>query len=140
MDWITCGSLWCFYQLFRLSFWRHPFTAEDTLLSKWCNDTFLQIWWRNKLIYILDGLRGTTFTANFHFWVNCFLNNILMIHIKMNMLFNVLSFCLVSHSNRILLEKLREHNQPDFALTCPLPFTSALHNSWVVSIRCVALL
>ncbi len=26
--WITCGLLWCFYQLFRLSFWRHPFTAE----------------------------------------------------------------------------------------------------------------
>ncbi len=27
MDW--CGLLWCFYQLFGLSFWRHPFTAED---------------------------------------------------------------------------------------------------------------
>ncbi len=26
---ITCGLLWCFYQLFGLSFWRHPFTAED---------------------------------------------------------------------------------------------------------------
>ncbi len=35
--WITCGLLWCFYQLFGLSFWRHPFTAEDPLLSKWCN-------------------------------------------------------------------------------------------------------
>ncbi len=41
--WITCGSLWCFYQLFGLSFWRHPFTAEDLLASKWCNATFLQI-------------------------------------------------------------------------------------------------
>ncbi len=40
MDW---SGLWCFYQLFRLSFWRHPFTAEDPLLSKWCNATFLQI-------------------------------------------------------------------------------------------------
>ncbi len=30
-----CGLLWCFYQLFGLSFWRHPFTAEDPLLSKW---------------------------------------------------------------------------------------------------------
>ncbi len=38
--WITCGLLWCFYQLFGLSFWRHPFTAEDPLLSKWCNATF----------------------------------------------------------------------------------------------------
>ncbi len=32
MVWITCGLLWCFYQLFGLSFWRHPFTAEHTLL------------------------------------------------------------------------------------------------------------
>ncbi len=37
----SCGLLWCFYQLFGLSFWRHPFTAEDPLVSKWC--TFLQI-------------------------------------------------------------------------------------------------
>ncbi len=35
--WITCGLLWCFYQLFGLSFWRHPFTAEDPLVSKLCN-------------------------------------------------------------------------------------------------------
>ncbi len=33
--WITCRLLWCFYQLFGLSFWRHPFTAEDPLVSKW---------------------------------------------------------------------------------------------------------
>ncbi len=32
--------------------------------------TFLQIWWRNKLIYISDGLRMSTFTAHFYFWVN----------------------------------------------------------------------
>ncbi len=30
--WIICG-LWCFYQLFGLSFWRHPFTADDPLVS-----------------------------------------------------------------------------------------------------------
>ncbi len=24
----SCGLLWCFYQLFGLSIWRHPFTAE----------------------------------------------------------------------------------------------------------------
>ncbi len=35
--WITCGLLWCFYQLFELSFWRHPFTAEHLLVSKRCN-------------------------------------------------------------------------------------------------------
>ncbi len=37
----SCGLLWCFYQLFGLS--RHPFTAEDPLVSKWYNGTFLQI-------------------------------------------------------------------------------------------------
>ncbi len=26
-----------------LSLWRHPFTAVDPLVSKWCNATFLQI-------------------------------------------------------------------------------------------------
>ncbi len=35
----TCG----FYQLFGLSFWRHPFTADDPLVRKWCNARFLQI-------------------------------------------------------------------------------------------------
>ncbi len=40
---ITGGLSWCFYQLFGLSFWRHPFTAEDPLVSKWCNAEFLQI-------------------------------------------------------------------------------------------------
>ncbi len=28
--------------MFRLSFWRHPFTAEDPLVSKWCNAKLLQ--------------------------------------------------------------------------------------------------
>ncbi len=39
--WITCGLLWCFNQLFELSFWWHPFTAE---VSKQCNTKILQIW------------------------------------------------------------------------------------------------
>ncbi len=48
----------------RLSFWRHPFTAEHPLLRHWCSDTFLQIWWRNKLIYVSDGLRVKISSAN----------------------------------------------------------------------------
>ncbi len=63
-----CGLLWCFYQLFGLPFGRHPFTAEDQLVSKWYNAEFLQIC--SQLIYILDGLIVTTFAANFHFCVN----------------------------------------------------------------------
>ncbi len=71
MDWSGVDYLWCFYQLFGLSFWRHPFTAEHPLLRHWCRDTFLQTWWRNKLILILEGLRVSEFSANVHFWVNC---------------------------------------------------------------------
>ncbi len=57
--WHTCGLWWCFYQ----KFWhrRHP------LMSKWCNAKLLKInllWWRNKLIYILDSLGVSTFSAN----------------------------------------------------------------------------
>ncbi len=63
---------WCFYQLFWLSFWRHPFTAEHPFLSKWCNATFLQIWWRNKLILIFNGLRVSQCSAHLYFWVNIY--------------------------------------------------------------------
>ncbi len=65
--WITCGVLWCFYQLFGLSFWRHPFTAEDPLVSNISPNLF---WWRNKLIYNLDALRMSKFSS----WVNYFFN------------------------------------------------------------------
>ncbi len=37
----------------------------------WDSDaTFLQIWWRNKLISILGDPKVSTLSANFHFWVN----------------------------------------------------------------------
>ncbi len=44
--------------------------GTHSLLNKWCNPTFLQIWCGNKLILILDCLRVSTFSANFHFWMN----------------------------------------------------------------------
>ncbi len=43
--------------------------GTHSLLNKWCNPTFLQIWCGNKLILILDCLRVSTFSANFHFWM-----------------------------------------------------------------------
>ncbi len=46
--------------------------AENSLVSTWCNaisQNLLQ--WRNKFIFILDGLRVSTFSAiSFYFWVN----------------------------------------------------------------------
>ncbi len=53
MDWSYLDYLWItvmFYQLFGLSFWRHPFTAEDLLVSNY-NAKLLQI---NKLILDVD--------------------------------------------------------------------------------------
>ncbi len=62
-----CGLLWCFYLLLELSFWRHPFTAEAPLVSKWCNATFLQIC-SDEEIKSLDGLKVSKFAS--YFWVN----------------------------------------------------------------------
>ncbi len=53
----------CFYQLFGLSFWRHPLTAEDPLVSKWCNAKFLQICFNEKIN------ASTSWIA--WGWVNC---------------------------------------------------------------------
>ncbi len=40
-----------------LTFWQHPFTAEDPVVSKWCSATFLQMCSEeeaNLSMYILD--------------------------------------------------------------------------------------
>ncbi len=55
MDWSAVDYCDVFI---RLSFWRHPFTAEHPLLRHWCRDTFLQTWRRNKLILISDDPDG----------------------------------------------------------------------------------
>ncbi len=56
-------------QLFWLSFWRHPFTAED-LVKKWCNYTFLQICSDDGTNVSTDGLRVNKCSANVPFGVN----------------------------------------------------------------------
>ncbi len=53
MDW---SGVDCCDVFIRLSFWRHPFTAEHPPVSKWCNVTFLQIWWKTNSS-TSDGLR-----------------------------------------------------------------------------------
>ncbi len=67
LDW--CELLWCFYQLFGLSFWRHPFTAEDPLVSKWSNATFSKSDEETNSFSILDILRASTFLENYHFYL-----------------------------------------------------------------------
>ncbi len=72
---LTDGLEWCELLVaycdvcIRLSFWRHPFTAEHPLVRKWWSDTFPQICWRNKLILILADLKLKKFSANINFWV-----------------------------------------------------------------------
>ncbi len=67
--WIACGLLWCLYQLFGLSFWWHPFTAEDPLVSKWCNVTFLQILLKKHSSTTWMTWGGSKLSANFYFWM-----------------------------------------------------------------------
>ncbi len=52
------------------SFWRHPFTAEHPLVSKWCNAKLLHICSHEETcIYIFNGLRMSK-CLYFKFWVN----------------------------------------------------------------------
>ncbi len=53
-----------------LSFWRHPFPAEDPLVSKRCNATFSKSVLTKKQTHLNFGILST-FSANFNFWVNC---------------------------------------------------------------------
>ncbi len=72
------GGFWYERTILGLSFWRHPFTAEDPSVSKWRNTkTSSNLFWetRIKLIYILDGLSMSTFSANIHFWMNYSFNS-----------------------------------------------------------------
>ncbi len=74
INWWT-GVVWIiviFFQLFELSFWRHPFTAEDPLVSKWCNAIFLQICSNDKQTPLHLGWIEDD--CNFNFCLNYSLN------------------------------------------------------------------
>ncbi len=63
--WITDAFISCLD-----SFWRHPFTAEDPLVSKWCNAKYDQICSdEEKLIYFLKAQRMSMFSTNIFFGV-----------------------------------------------------------------------
>ncbi len=105
----SCELLWCFYQLFGLSFWRHPFTAEDPLVNKWRNAKFFKIW-RNKLIYISDGLRVSIFSAvgELFLWNNTINSTVctsvphslIFIHVKLNMASALTKVCWNKNYNK----------------------------------------
>ncbi len=68
---LTDGEVWItvmFYQLFGLSFWRHPFTAEHPLVSKWSKTIFLKIYLHKETN--LDGQRLSKLAIHFLFWMN----------------------------------------------------------------------
>ncbi len=66
--------------------------------SQFYNTTFLQIWWRNKLIYILNGLRVSTFSAHFNVWLDYSFKAGVLISIPVQTLVNVvLQYCLVHY-------------------------------------------
>ncbi len=65
LEW--CGLLFCFYQLFGLSFWRHPFTAEHPLLRHWCSATFLR-----KIISVTDVFEMTSVDLSGHLDLSAF--------------------------------------------------------------------
>ncbi len=100
---VFCGLLWCFYQLFGLSFWRHPFTAEDPLVSKWCNATFLQIWWRNKLTYMWPWITKPVL-SRWGIFVAITKNSV---NVQQLFIFGQTLFFLKSHLNKDKHEKYR---------------------------------
>ncbi len=70
VNWWT-GVLWITCDVFISCLDSHSDgTHSLPLLRHWCRDTFLQIWWRNKLSFITDDLRMSTLSANVQSWVN----------------------------------------------------------------------
>ncbi len=71
MDWSHVDYLWVIVMFLSAVLSSHSdgtHSLQVTIGEQMLN--FTLFWWRNKLTYILDGLRARTFSANFHFWVN----------------------------------------------------------------------
>ncbi len=85
------------------SFWRHPFTAEDPLVSKWCNVTFLQIWWRNKLTYMWPWITKPVL-SRWGIFVAIAKNSV---NVQQFFIFGQTLFFLKSHLNKDKHEKYR---------------------------------
>ncbi len=62
--WITCGSLWCSYQLFEFSFWWHPFTAS---YHWWANAKFHSVLRKKQTHLHLGWAEGKYIFSKFSF-------------------------------------------------------------------------
>ncbi len=62
LEW--CGLLWFFLSAIWTLILMAPIHCRGSIGE---HATFLQIWWRNKLLYISDLSKSS---ANFHFWMN----------------------------------------------------------------------
>ncbi len=70
MDWSGVDYLWIIV-MFLSAVWTHSDGTHSLQRINWCNAKFLQICSdEQKLIYILDALKVSTFSANCSFWVN----------------------------------------------------------------------
>ncbi len=69
MDWRCVDYCYVFISCFGLSFWRHPFTAKDPLVSKWYNAKFLQICSNGEKTHLHFGRPGGEwiFSLNYSF-------------------------------------------------------------------------
>ncbi len=70
-DWLeSCGLLVDYCDVFISCLGSHSDgTHSLQRIHWWASDVMPNLfWWRNKLIYISNGLRLSTFSANFHFW------------------------------------------------------------------------
>ncbi len=98
---ITNGLLWCFYQLLGLSYWRHPFTAVDPLVSKWCNILNFTI-----QLCFLEAKSMKIFTISltcfYTLFVNCTNTKTVLLHQRV---YNTVS----------LVSAICRHTQPDSA-------------------------
>ncbi len=80
-EWIKVKTACHIIVMFLSAVWTHSdgtHSLQSIYYWDWCRDTLLQIWWRHKLILILEGLKVRTLSANVYFWVNYSFNGTIL--------------------------------------------------------------
>ncbi len=125
------GLLWCFYQLFGLSFWRHPFTTTaETLMhfSKSDDETL-----------ILDGLRVVSILEGKEIWLSQ--DAVTHIHLLVEPALHLLPLLFqlqIEHSLSTMLLFLQQTQISKLlAPVCVNEHTCVRDPSWPVRVTCV---